>query len=95
MFTSLRKAARVFFFAFTFSLIVYSAAVVVHAELFHMKCEGGYCYWLSCGSSAGPYYYKCTETNPSVCGACPTDACDDSAAEQCAQRGYNNQMLWQ
>ena len=60
MFTSLRKTARVLFFVFTFTAIVYSASVAVRAELFQMgDCKNGHCYWLSCGSSAGPYYYSC------------------------------------
>ena len=56
MFTSLKNIVRTLFLAFTFTALVVSTAVVVHAEIYHMGSGGGYSFFLSCGSSAGNYY---------------------------------------
>lgn len=93
MFTPLRNLVRGVFLAFAAAAIVYSAATAVYADVYPMgDCRNGYCYFLSCGSSAGNYYYKCDQST-GVCDDCDTSACTDSANYQCEQRGYPSTML--
>ena len=66
-----------------------SGTAVVYAEIYPMGGSGGYTYWLSCGSSAGNYYYRCyNDGNNNVCVACDTGPCQESADLQCAMRGH-------
>ncbi|HLM55535.1 MAG TPA: hypothetical protein VK422_05360 [Pyrinomonadaceae bacterium] len=51
------------------------------------QCSGGYCYFLSCGSSAGNYYMKCSQTT-GICDDCEENVCNESADYQCQLRGH-------
>lgn len=62
---------------------------VVHAEIYYIQGGGGYTWWLSCGSSAGNYYYRCYNNgSTNVCEACDTGPCQEGADQQCANRGH-------
>lgn len=85
MSTTLKRLRKMLFFAFTLLALVASSAVAVYADIYWMQTSGGYTFWLSCGSSAGNYYYKCD--GQGNCDDCETQACTDSANDQCAMHG--------
>ena len=61
------------------NVAILSVSGIVAAEVYCVPpCDGNY--WLSCGSSAGDYYYKCSGGE---CDDCETSACDSSASQQC------------
>ena len=60
-------------------MAILSVSGIVAAQVYCVPpCSGTY--WLACGTSAGSFYYSCSNGN---CDDCETQACDDSAYEQC------------
>lgn len=43
--------------------------------------QNGYTFWVSCGSSAGNFVYRCAGGS---CEACDTSMCDDFANDYCS-----------
>ncbi|HEY8204571.1 MAG TPA: hypothetical protein VIF81_07585 [Pyrinomonadaceae bacterium] len=64
--------------------LIAATVVVCAAATYYMGDGGGWTYWLSCGSSAGNFYYKCD--GGGNCQACDTGPCQESADEQCGMR---------
>lgn len=67
-----------------------SASGAVYAESYWLGGWGGYNFFLSCGSSAGNYYFRCPECpagQSCPCEPCDTAPCQESADDQCAMRG--------
>lgn len=83
MFTSLKRMRKKVLLVLATLALVTSAATATYAVIFPIESGDGYSYWLSCGSSAGNYFYKCDSDG---CVAC--DTCGEQADEQCALRGY-------
>ena len=93
MFTSPRKLVRGLSLVVAVFAAVFSLATAVYASSIYPigQCGNGYCYFLSCGSSAGNYYMKCNQAT-GVCDDRETDACNGSANEQCEMRGHSEHM---
>ena len=88
MFTTLKNVRTRLFLALTVLALVAAAATAAYAnEIFPYPeaNSGSTTYWVSCGSSAGNYVYKC---DASHCEACPTPECNTTANRVCARHGY-------
>lgn len=64
------------------------ATVIVHSQdrfTCHVQDSGGYSFWLSCGSSAGNFWYRCD--GQGNCDDCDTEPCQETADQWCESGG--------
>ena len=80
MLTLLRRNLNKLFLAAVIAAITLGTTTVVYADIIPVKEEGGYTWWVSCGSSAGNYVYRCDANG---CEACDTPQCQDYANSVC------------
>lgn len=74
---------------FLITALLAGSVSAVYAALYNWGCHDGYCYYLSCGSSAGNYWARCPQNCQSCpCEPCDTGPCQTTADEQCARGGH-------
>lgn len=80
MLTLLRRNLNKLFLAAVIAAITLGATTVVYADITPVQESGEYTWWVSCGSSAGNYIYRC---GGGGCVACDTPQCQDMANDFC------------
>lgn len=73
--------------ALTLSFVAMRTAYADDRYTCPVKQADGSTWWVSCGSSAGNFVYRCDSTSGggSICGDCDTPQCNDYANSYCSQ----------
>jgi hypothetical protein len=78
--------AKRLFIASALSVALVFTAIAYAQDRYSCSVDTGgggyYNYWLSCGSSAGNFWYRCDGAGN--CDDCDTQACQDTADYQCS-----------
>jgi len=77
-----RYRQKLFLLAVTAAVLSGVMTVAYARNTCVVKQQGGYTWYVSCGSSAGNFLYRCG--GPEGCVACDSSICDGQANDWCA-----------